>query len=104
MSTLCKLLVQKLTLFLSPRASTAARRLTAWLESNECSTVSVVVSVLRLLVRIVGCVAKQDWVTVYYLAVNENLRPVLIDRLFTATVAWCVDFYSRSARVLSGQS
>ena len=57
MSTLCKLLVQKLTLFLSHiRASTAARQPTVWLESNECSTVSVVVSALRLLVRMVEMV------------------------------------------------
>ena len=47
---------QKLTLFLSHRASTAARRPTVWLESNECLTVSVVVSALRLLVRMVEMV------------------------------------------------
>ena len=46
----------KLTLFLSPRASTAARPPTVWLESNECSTVSVVVSALRPLVRMVEMV------------------------------------------------
>ena len=56
MSTLCKLLVQNLTLFFPPRVSTAARPLTVWLESNECSTVSVVVSALRPLVRMVEMV------------------------------------------------
>ena len=45
-----------MTLFLSHRASTAARRPTVWLESNECSTVSVVVSALRPLVRMVEMV------------------------------------------------
>ena len=62
MSTLCKLLVQKLTLFLSHRASTAARQPTVWLESNECSTVSVVVSALRLLVRMVEMVEMVEMV------------------------------------------
>ena len=62
MSTLCKLLVQKLTLFLSPRASIAARQPTVWLESNECSTVSVVVSALRPLVRMVEIVRMVEMV------------------------------------------
>ena len=52
----------KLTLFLSPRASTAARPLTVWLESNECSTVSVVVSALRRLVRMVEMVKMVEMV------------------------------------------
>ena len=56
MSTLCKLPDQKLTYFLSPRVSTAARPPTVWLESNECSTVSVVVSALRPLVRMLEMV------------------------------------------------
>ena len=64
----------KLTLFLSPRASTAARPPTVWLESNECSTVSVVVSALRPLVRLVEMVEMVDMVRMVKMVRSQTWR------------------------------